>query len=546
MPIDQTLRGLALEIDASNDPAPEAQPLLEYRFINLASTQTILARIKGVPLPSGGGELAFETNAGTETTAPRMLIAAQGNVGIGTENPVARLDVVGDAKFNGPLDIQGALTVSGVATIGGNLTVNGKLSAGSFAGDAAELRNVTPADGSVTNAKLAQDAASLSKVTGGLMVMSGGKLAIGTENPIAKLHIRSAAGDVLPPRLEASDAASFAAGWDFYHETAAKGYVGVPGSATGIAPGEMLLFGSAGTKLSLWAGGNRSLTLDTSGNVGIGTTNPTHRFHVSAPDAVGLFESTGTQAYLRLTTREGLDNRVEITNRPGGRLSLWTPAGDVLNITKAGLVGIGTVNPTHRFHVLAPDAVGLFESTGTQAYLRLTTREGLNNRVEITNRPGGRLSLWTPAGDVLNITRAGLVGIGTIAPSFNLDVAGFAHASSFPTSSDARFKTNVAQVRGVLEKLKQVRAVFFEWNEHYRTLGRSTGKREIGVVAQEIEAVFPELVTEWGDKKYKALDYGRLAAVLLEAIKELAAHSEILSQQVRDLQKATARNIPNC
>ena len=49
MPIDQTLRGLALEIDASVDPSPEAQPLLEYRFIDLASTQTILARIKGIP-----------------------------------------------------------------------------------------------------------------------------------------------------------------------------------------------------------------------------------------------------------------------------------------------------------------------------------------------------------------------------------------------------------------------------------------------------------------------------------------------------------------
>ena len=49
MPIDQTLRGLALEIDASTDPAPEAQPLLEYRFIDLASTQTILARIIGIP-----------------------------------------------------------------------------------------------------------------------------------------------------------------------------------------------------------------------------------------------------------------------------------------------------------------------------------------------------------------------------------------------------------------------------------------------------------------------------------------------------------------
>jgi hypothetical protein len=47
MPIDQTLRGLALEIDASVDSAPEAQPLLEYRFIDLASTQTILAPLKG-------------------------------------------------------------------------------------------------------------------------------------------------------------------------------------------------------------------------------------------------------------------------------------------------------------------------------------------------------------------------------------------------------------------------------------------------------------------------------------------------------------------
>ena len=154
------------------------------------------------------------------------------------------------------------------------------------------------------------------------------------------------------------------------------------------------------------------------------------------------------------------------------------------------------------------------------------------------------MSLWTAAGDVFNITKAGLVGIGTITPVFKLDVAGFAHASSFPTSSDARLKTNVAQVGGVLEKLRDVRAVFFDWNEHYASLGRSTGKREVGVIAQEIEAVFPELVTEWGDKKYKALDYGRLAAVLLEAVKELAARNEILSQQMRDLSSASSSDAP--
>ena len=178
MPIDQTLRGLALEIDASSDPAPEAHPLLEYRFIDLASTQTILARITGIPQPNGRGQLAFETNAGSAATTERMLIDSNGNVGIGTENPGARLDVAGDAKFSGPLSIQGALRVEGVAQVGGDLSVTGKLTAGSFAGDAAGLSNVTPADSSVTSAKLAFDAASLSKVSGEKMVVQGDNVAI--------------------------------------------------------------------------------------------------------------------------------------------------------------------------------------------------------------------------------------------------------------------------------------------------------------------------------------------------------------------------------
>ena len=178
MPIDQTFRGLALQIDASIDPAPETHPLLEYRFIDGASTQTILARIKGIPQPDGGGRLAFETNAGADATTLRMLIDPQGNVGIGTENPAAKLDVAGHAKFSGPLSVQGALTVNGTAHIGGDLSVTGKLTAASFAGDGSGLGNVTPADNSISSAKLAQDAASLSKVSGGKMVVQRDSVAI--------------------------------------------------------------------------------------------------------------------------------------------------------------------------------------------------------------------------------------------------------------------------------------------------------------------------------------------------------------------------------
>ncbi|GIW67488.1 MAG: hypothetical protein KatS3mg096_356 [Candidatus Parcubacteria bacterium] len=128
----------------------------------------------------------------------------------------------------------------------------------------------------------------------------------------------------------------------------------------------------------------------------------------------------------------------------------------------------------------------------------------------------------------------GNVGIGTTAPGYKLDVAGDVHGTSFPVSSDIRFKTNLEKLDNVLAKLENINAYKFDWNELYQKLGRSDNRRHIGVIAQEIEKEFPELVSEWEQDgvKYKAVDYSRLTVVLLEAIKEQQKQIEELKRQL--------------
>ncbi|MBP6820824.1 MAG: tail fiber domain-containing protein [Acidobacteria bacterium] len=123
---------------------------------------------------------------------------------------------------------------------------------------------------------------STTNVGNSVMAESNNNIAIGGTNPLSKLHIFSGSSDILPPRAQSASNNSFAAGWDFYHGTAGKGYVGVPGTGVGIAPGEMLVYGASGTRTSIWAGGQRAMTVNTNGFVGLGVSNPNlaYRLHV--------------------------------------------------------------------------------------------------------------------------------------------------------------------------------------------------------------------------------------------------------------------------
>jgi len=76
--------------------------------------------------------------------------------------------------------------------------------------------------------------------------------------------------------------------------------------------------------------------------------------------------------------------------------------------------------------------------------------------------------------------------------------------------SDERLKENIKPIENAVDKVKQLRGVTYDWKE--------TGKASVGVIAQEVEVVLPELVVE--NEEYKSVDYGKLTSVLIEAIKD--------------------------
>lgn len=104
------------------------------------------------------------------------------------------------------------------------------------------------------------------------------------------------------------------------------------------------------------------------------------------------------------------------------------------------------------------------------------------------------------------------------------------------TVSDERLKDGVETIENASEKVSKLRGVEYTWNE-----GSRKGQREIGVIAQEVEEVVPEIVHEKtlpfaGDKTYKTVDYEKLVALLIESNKEQQEIIAQLEERIIDLE----------
>ena len=100
---------------------------------------------------------------------------------------------------------------------------------------------------------------------------------------------------------------------------------------------------------------------------------------------------------------------------------------------------------------------------------------------------------------------------------------------AFDTSvtSDRQFKDNIELIVNPVDTVKSLRGVTFDWNEQSGKSGH-----DVGVIAQEVEEILPEVVKTDEDTGVKSVAYHKLVPLLIEAVKSLSSEIEVLKKEL--------------
>jgi len=226
------------------------------------------------------------------------------------------------------------------------------------------------------------------------------------------------------------------------------------------------------------------MRIDTAGNVGIGTTAP-----IAYTNYKTLTIDGSSGAVLRLD-RASNDNQFEIAvsgaftylkNINSKDLWFGTNNTERMRIKSSGNVGIGTTSPSQKLEV--------------------------NGKAKIT-------------------TSLSVGSIGPSATTGRIDASNDVVAYS---TSDIRLKDNIKKIDKALNKVNSIQGIEFDWVEKEEVHGNSG--HDIGVIAQEIEKVLPDVVTT-RDNGYKAVKYEKIVPLLIEAIKDLSKQVDGLKRLI--------------
>ncbi len=244
------------------------------------------------------------------------------------------------------------------------------------------------------------------------------------------------------------------------------------------------------------------IAIDHNGNVGIGTTTP-NGFQVSrAVTADRTFANNVRMGVFNNTPRLILEDDASLTlwqiENTNGNFWIHDGLSPKFTIDNDGNVGIGS----------------------TPSAKRLSVEGSTPGQIQLRNSAAASGKYW----DI------GVEGSNNTFIVYNQDYAGLFltdGGSSWTLFSDIRLKENIQTIDNALEGILSLRGVKYRFKKNEKT--------EIGVIAQDVQLKFPEIVSEHNG--YLGVAYDRLIPVLIEAIKEQQMQIEDQEKQLESLQK---------
>ena len=322
------------------------------------------------------------------------------------------------------------------------------------------------------------------------------------------------------------------------HNTIASGFQSTAmGSGTTASGSNSTAMGVATTALSV-----------ASTAMGFGTT-------ASGSNSIAMGYSTNASSYL--STAMGR------YNVDGGNATSWvatdplfeigngtstTSRSNAFTVLKNGRTGIGTGSPGAGLHLKGTGFPGSFmyieSNAGQDAGLRLY--ESTTEKWHIfNNSAAGGLTINNTAYSVAIFAKQSnaYVGFGTNNPIQKLHVVGNAYktegGTAWATSSDIRLKTLLGPYEKGLNDIIALRAVRFVYNEN-NLRQMNAGIEQVGFVAQDVQKIFPEAVSEAVDG-YLDLNIHAINIALVNAIQELKAEVERLEAENNQLRQTDSQ-----
>ena len=497
-------------------------------------------------------------NGGTDTT-----------VGIGTTTPAALLDVQRDGaafpeiarftSYGNPANTILARSSNGTRAAP-TATPNGRAlmllgatghdgtnfvanPGASIVMDTAEAWSST-AQGTQIRFRTTQNGTAATALTTRMIITNDGKVGIGTSAPQFKLDV---VGDInTTTQYDIGGLRSFAVNGAFNDGTtiftASNTFAGdgaglntMPSPTLNSSFGKFNTFYGAGAGQANTTGGSNAFFGAQAGQNGGGGGNSFFGFQAGQANTSNDNAFFGNQAGIVNTSgccNSFFGNKAGNANTSGDRNAFF-----------GSLAGFSNLGGS--FNTFIGDGADFNSSNSTGdnntllgANARVTS--GISNATAI-----GANSLVTESDSLVLGDGSVFVGIGTTAPLNKLHVAGDIRVGTGTTgcvrdadgtqiagtcSSDARLKHSITPFPHLLDKLVQLQPVTFYWRREEFKERHFGSSKSFGLIAQEVEKVLPELVTE-DEQGFKAVNYSKLPLLSLQAIKELKQENDQLKQE---------------